>query len=80
MADNIGFLEGGAIASYGPDRDELDRQLAFGIDKILRGAKPANVPIQQPSKFELGINLKVAKSLGIIVPQSLLQRADVVIK
>jgi putative ABC transport system substrate-binding protein len=80
MADNAAFLENGAIASYGPEDDELLRQLAFCIDKILRGAKPADVPIQQPRKFELGINLKVAKSFGIAVPQALLQRADLVIQ
>lgn len=78
VADGSGYLEAGALMSYGPDNDELDRQLAFVIDKVLRGTKPADLPIQQPSKFELGINLKAAKILGITVPQSLLVRADVV--
>jgi putative ABC transport system substrate-binding protein len=80
IADGSGYLESGALMSYGPDGDELQRQLAFVIDRILRGSKPADLPIQQPSKFELGINLKVAKAFGIPVPQSLLLRADVVIK
>ena len=80
LVDNSGFLEAGGLVSYGPDMDELDRQLAFFIDRILRGAKPADLPIQQPRKFELGINLKTAKAFGITIPQSLLSRADRVIQ
>ena len=80
IADDSSYLESGALMSYGPDNDELQRQLAFVIDKILRGSKPADLPIQQPSKFELGINLKAAKAFGITVPQSVLLRADVVIE
>jgi putative ABC transport system substrate-binding protein len=81
MVDNSGWLEqDGVLVSYGPDSDELDRQLAFFIDKILRGAKPADLPIQQPRKFELGINLKTAKAFGIKIPQSVLVRADNVIQ
>jgi putative ABC transport system substrate-binding protein len=80
MADNSGYLEEGALVSYGPDNDELQRLLAFVIDKVLRGAKPADIPMQQPLKFELGINLKVAKALGIKIPQSMLLRADKVIQ
>lgn len=76
MADNSGYVEIGGLFSYGSDLDDLDRQLAFLIDKILRGAKPADLPIQQPRKFELAINLKTAKAFGIIIPQSLLLRAD----
>ena len=81
MVDNNGWLEqDGILVSYGPDNDELDRQLAFFIDKILRGAKPADLPIQQPRKFELGINLKTARAFGITIPQSLLLRADTLIQ
>jgi putative ABC transport system substrate-binding protein len=79
LADNSGYLEDGALASYGPDDEELQRQAASIIDKILRGAKPADLPIQQPSKFSFGINLKVARALGMKVPPALLLRADKVI-
>jgi putative ABC transport system substrate-binding protein len=79
LADNDEFLDGGALVSYGPDNEDLDRLLAYYIDKILRGAKPADLPIQQPRKFDLGINRKVAKSLGIRIPQSILLRAGKVV-
>jgi putative ABC transport system substrate-binding protein len=68
------------LISYGPDEAELDRQLVSIVDKILRGAKPGDLAIQQPTKFELLINLKTAKALGITVPQSLLLRANEVIR
>jgi putative ABC transport system substrate-binding protein len=80
VADNTGFLEDGALMSYGPDNSELQRLLAVVIDRILRGAKPADVPVQQPLKFELGLNLKVARGFGIKVPPALLARADKVIE
>ena len=76
MVDTSGHVEIGGLFSYGSDLDDLDRQLAFLIDKILRGAKPADLPVQQPRKFELAINLKTAKAFGITIPQSLLLRAD----
>jgi len=74
------FVEDGALLSFGHDSAENDRIFAYFVDKILRGAKPADLPIQQPSKFALSINLKTAKALGITVPPSLLQRADEVIQ
>jgi putative tryptophan/tyrosine transport system substrate-binding protein len=73
-------LESGALAYFGASVAEADQRCAAFIDRILRGAKPADLPIEQPTKFELGINLKTAKALGITVPQSLLLRADQVIQ
>jgi putative ABC transport system substrate-binding protein len=70
----------GGLMSYAPLEAELDRQLAVFVDKILRGAKPADLPVQQPAKFELVINLRTAKMLGLTIPHSILLRADEVIQ
>jgi putative tryptophan/tyrosine transport system substrate-binding protein len=73
------FVEAGGLMSYGPDLPEIYRRTAEIIEKILKGARPRDIPVEQPTKFEFAINLKTAKALGLTLPPALLLRADVVI-
>ena len=77
---NKAYLVGGGFMSYGPDIVDSFRLSAIYVDKVLKGAKPADLPVEQPTKFELAISLKAAKALGLTVPPSLLTRADEVIE
>jgi putative tryptophan/tyrosine transport system substrate-binding protein len=74
------FVEAGGLMSYGPSRVELFRRAATYVDKILKGTKPADLPVEQPTKFEFMINLKAAKQIGLTIPSNVLARADRVIK
>ncbi len=74
------FVEAGGLMSYGPDITENYRGAATYVDKLLKGTKPGDLPVQQPTKFELIINLKAAKQIGVTIPPNVLARADKVLK
>jgi putative tryptophan/tyrosine transport system substrate-binding protein len=79
-ADDRPFVEAGGLLAYAPDYDEFNRRIAWLVDRVLKGAKPAELPVEEPTKFELVINLKTAKALGLTIPQTLLLQANQVIE
>jgi putative ABC transport system substrate-binding protein len=74
------FVDAGGLMSYAADPNEAFRRAAFFVDKILKGAKPADLPVEQPTKFELVINMRTAKTMGLSIPLSLMLRADEIVQ
>jgi putative ABC transport system substrate-binding protein len=74
------WVQAGGLISYGPDGEDVSRRAAIQLDKILKGANPSEIPVEQPTKFELVINLNTAKQIGLTIPPNVLARADLVIR
>jgi len=80
MHGSRGYVETGGLVSYGPDFSDLFRRCGDYVNKILKGAKPADLPVEEPTKIELVVNLKTAKALGLAIPETFLARADAIIE
>ena len=80
MYINVQFVEAGGLMSYGEDRSEMFRRAAEIVDKILKGTKPADIPVERPKKFDFVINLKAAKQIGVTIPPEVLARASRIIR
>jgi putative ABC transport system substrate-binding protein len=80
MYERIDYVQAGGLLSYASDDDEIYRRAAYFVDRILKGTKPADLPVEQPKKFEFAINLKTAKQIGLTIPPEIVARANILIR